>query len=403
MVMMPSAPRNLTAVAGDARVNLTWSSPIYNGVDIIDYYVVYQDEVIIHRVTGLSVNATGLTNGQAYTFIVAAHNSAGIGEQSYSVSATPYPIVTTPNAPTGLTAIAGNTQVSLNWSPPTDDGGASIDYYIVYQDGVDVKHVTGISTTITGLNNGQNYSYTITAHNIVGEGNNSSAILVTPYTVPNGPTGLTAVAGNDQVALNWTAPVFNGGTTIDYYIIYQDSVDVDHTVGLTSTITGLTSGQTYSFAIAAHNLAGNSTQTGLVYSRPFTLPDAPTGLTVVAGNSQMTLNWTAPTFDGGCNITGYKVYRGTSSGSLALIATVIGTTYTDGDVTNGQGYIYQVSAVNSAGESVLTGEVVVTPEAPASNGGSDTVVIIAIGAIIALFIAAIVAVSLLRRRGKGSQ
>ena len=32
-----------------------------------------------------------------------------------------------------------------------------------------------------------------------------------PLTVPNAPTGLTSIPGNGQVALNWTAPSFNGG------------------------------------------------------------------------------------------------------------------------------------------------------------------------------------------------
>ena len=41
-------------------------------------------------------------------------------------------------------------------------------------------------------------------------------------------------------------------------------------------------------------------------------PGAPTGLGAVAGDGQVALSWTAPSFDGGSPISGYTVYRGTS-------------------------------------------------------------------------------------------
>ena len=57
-------------------------------------------------------------------------------------------------------------------------------------------------------------------------------------TTPDAPTGLTAVSGINQVTLTWTAPAFNGGGPIDYYIVYQDGVEVTgyHPAGLTTTI-----------------------------------------------------------------------------------------------------------------------------------------------------------------------
>ena len=42
-------------------------------------------------------------------------------------------------------------------------------------------------------------------------------------------------------------------------------------------------------------------------------PGAPTALNAIAGDGQVALSWTAPSFDGGSSISSYVVYRGTSS------------------------------------------------------------------------------------------
>ncbi len=41
-------------------------------------------------------------------------------------------------------------------------------------------------------------------------------------TLPDAPNGLTAVSWINQVNLSWSAPAFNGGGSIDYYIVYMD-------------------------------------------------------------------------------------------------------------------------------------------------------------------------------------
>src|SRR5262249_18413700 len=52
-----------------------------------------------------------------------------------------------------------------------------------------------------------------------------------------------------------------------------------------------------------------------------TPPGPPTGLTGSPGNGQVSLSWTAPANNGGVNISGYRVYRGTSSGGETLVTT----------------------------------------------------------------------------------
>ncbi len=95
---------------------------------------------------------------------------------------------------------------------------------------------------------------------------------------------------------------------------------------------------------------------------PLTAPSSPQNLAVSAGNSQVSLSWQAPASDGGSAITNYKIYRGNTTGGETLLAT-IGTSlsYLDTVVSSGLTYYYQVSVVNSIGESSKSNEVTVTP------------------------------------------
>src|SRR5690606_26441091 len=81
--------------------------------------------------------------------------------------------------------------------------------------------------------------------------------------------------------------------------------------------------------------------------------------------------------DGGSSVTNYKVYRGSSSGTESLLTTLGNVrSYVDTGLTNNETYYYKVSAVNAAGESALSEEVSVTPNAAASGGGDQTLLIV---------------------------
>ncbi len=99
---------------------------------------------------------------------------------------------------------------------------------------------------------------------------------------------------------------------------------------------------------------------------PPSAPAAPQNLIATSGNAQVSLSWAAPLSDGGSPIIDYRIYRGITSNSEELLATVGANTitYTDTSVINGQTYYYYIKAVNSVGESSASNEVISKPTEP---------------------------------------
>jgi hypothetical protein len=92
-----------------------------------------------------------------------------------------------------------------------------------------------------------------------GLGTPNGVHAFTAPTVPGKPTNLVAVAGNKKVGLTWTAPADNGGSTITGYTVTSapGSKTCTWTSGpLSCTVTGLTSGQSYTFTVTATNGVG---------------------------------------------------------------------------------------------------------------------------------------------------
>ena len=106
-----------------------------------------------------------------------------------------------------------------------------------------------------------------------------------------------------------------------------------------------------------------------------TVPDAPTGLTATTvSSSAIDLSWTAPVDDGGASITGYKIEQKIGAGGWATLVADTGTTdvtYNDTGLTASTLYTYRVSAINSVGTGVASGEASDTTSAEPVAGTSD--------------------------------
>jgi hypothetical protein len=90
-------------------------------------------------------------------------------------------------------------------------------------------------------------------------------------------------------------------------------------------------------------------------------PSAPQNLQAMPGNERVSLSWSLPASNGGDPIINYRVYR---SDGVSSIITDVGNVlaFTD-SATNGVTYSYQVTALNSIGESPKSNTATATPSA----------------------------------------
>src|SRR5439155_734149 len=106
---------------------------------------------------------------------------------------------------------------------------------------------------------------------------------------------------------------------------------------------------------------------------PTTVPSAPQNLQATAGTGKVILTWQAPSSNGGSAITGYKIYRSTSSGTeTGYVSLGNVTSYTNTGLTNGITCFYRVRAVNSVGISPLSNEASATPFLIITLGATKT-------------------------------
>ncbi len=363
---VPTAPRSPTATPGNATVKLAWLAPSNSGGATINRYRVQRARAggpwkTIAYPTTRSHSSTGLANGTRYYFRVAAHNAAGWGPSSTAVNTVPR---TVPMAAQSPTATAGLYSMNLTWLAPSSTGGAAIDKYIIenHTDGKEwatVGETTALNYTATGLTGVFDYHYfRIRAHNAAGLGAGSAVVESFALTEPGPPQSIILTPGNGTVELKWIDPAWDGGTTIDKFIVQQainggQFTTIAYPTAGTYTAT-VNPGNTYHYLIYAHNAAGNSAPSAIVsVTIPPTVPGPVTNCDAYQlggnGSDTMRIDWDPPTNNGGAPILFYDIVA-VDANSVALATSVWSpnTTY-DATLTVGEGYTVSIRPYNKVG------------------------------------------------------
>jgi fibronectin type 3 domain-containing protein len=379
----PTAPRNLVAVGYQGYVNLTWQAPEFNGFNPITGYNIYRStvpgsEAFIKRIGNQTFYTdSAIIGGITYYYKVSAINDNGTSVLSSEAPSTPNP-TTVPTPPQNLAADASTGHVHLSWVSPASNGGSALTGYNVYRgptSGTETLLATlSVQNTYDDLNivGGVRYFYQVTALNAVGESSRSNEVNGTPVTPPSPPLNLKPTVGFKQIILTWSTPTTNGGSAVTGYIVYRgtssgsEAVYVTLPVQLSYTDNRVNTTTTYFYEVTATNEAGSSGFSNEVSGRPSSnpsVPSAPLNLVAKAGKNNVTLTWSVPLSNGGSSISGYDIYRSTTSGKEMVVYPnqANTTTFTDTIVTAGVTYYYEVAAFNSNGEGALSNEANATP------------------------------------------
>lgn len=195
--------KNVTAVAGDGEVSLSWQA-VNNVTGYTVKYGTAKDSLT--QSVAVSTNkatVSGLKNNQTYYFQVVATNGDWTGVPSEVISAVPQP-ASAPGAPSNLVVEKADTALRLSWGSTKD-----ATYYQVYyrvQGEAEFQawggNITATNAVITGLTNGTTYEVAVKAGNSKGLG---------PYSAP--ATGTPNKEGYELPALPADGRIDNGEIT----------------------------------------------------------------------------------------------------------------------------------------------------------------------------------------------
>ena len=316
-----------------------------------------------------------------------------------------------PDAPTDVAAEADRVNggfARVRWVPPAVDGGSPITHYEVTGRGPGgtTQRCSASPCTITGLQNGESYTFTVTAVNAIGSsppGGPSNAVV--PDSLPNPVNGVRmAGRGDGSLTIAWQAPKKKGSDVNQYQVRVTDTASgsvkqpVVAASTLQTTVSGLQNDNQQSVQVRARNKLGWGPFGSAVRMQSAGTPPAvpkPTvtnsGTGPAAGSSRLTISW-QPVRPIGPPLTKYTVYESRNGGAWRSIGTTSPSQRSLGHTTvyDGASYRYVVTATNGANKegpksnpatfsSVGIPEVPGRPNATTPQPNGDVVVRVRVG------------------------
>jgi fibronectin type 3 domain-containing protein/PKD repeat protein/3-deoxy-D-manno-octulosonate 8-phosphate phosphatase KdsC-like HAD superfamily phosphatase len=352
----PTVPQNLTGQAtGPGQITMSWSASTDQGGGTVAGYRIYRNGVSFATTTATSFADNTVLSSTNYTYRVAAYDNASPAnesQQSNQIS------VTTP--------AAAQTIIRVNTGGPQYTDTQSRVWAADF--GFNTGNISVVSNAISGTPDPALYQRDRWDPGTAPE-------MAYAFAVPNGNYTV-----NLHFVEHWSGGQAVGRRIFDVLVENQlklDNLDIFAEAGgyrlLVKTLqTTVTDGQlNINFVhgsaddpiIGAIEILSEGGGTPPVDTQAPTVPQNLTGQAVNA--SQVTLNWSASTDQGGGSVAGYRIFRNGSS-----LTTTTATSFADNTVVAGTAYTYRVAAFDDAApanESAQSNQVsVTTPSAPAT-------------------------------------
>jgi titin len=386
-VAVSSAPLELSATKGTNAVSLTWNVPTTaGGAPITDYVVSYSQSSTgpfttfdDGTSTSTAATVTGLTNGSAYYFKVAAVNSGGTGAVASLTGSV------TPAQPCSSACAVGDIGPGggIIFITPSTSGNSSGEYFEAapnnWNGGSDanIAWCNSSSTSITG-----------STGTSIGSGKSNTAAVASTCTSGASDTAIAYTGGGES---DWFLPsidellqMYNQRTAIGgFKATNRGTTTISTATYWSSTQNSATQARNWSFADNGNDNWSKSLGFNVRPIRSFSAPSQPLSASASAGDAEAVLTWSAPSTSNGSSITDYVIkYATTSGGPYTTFNDGVSTsrTTTVTGLSNGVPYYFTVSAVNAAGTGTASAvTTAVTPLAPApvissitgSNGQID--------------------------------
>lgn len=298
--VVPGPPTSVRAALNGGTAKVAWGPPVSTGDSaLVNYTVTCSPScgapLTVAAGAPFTASFPGLAAGAVHTFWVSATNAAGIGPVSVAATVTtpPAPPATTttvkptttttvkptttttvasaamPSAPRYVSAGVIGRSIEISWAPPLQSGSAGplLGYTATCSPGCGSKQI-GASPSpwvmFDGLTIGSTYSVVVAARNAAGTGTPAPAVTATPVAAyPGVPTFRPVTVGSRSVSLTWITPWGNGSAPVTSFVVRcapscgaPFEVVASPTLVTRFTVPNLTTGNTYTFTVAAKNIEG---------------------------------------------------------------------------------------------------------------------------------------------------
>ena len=371
---VPNVPGSPMAMAGNTTATVSWSPPTSNGTPVLSYSVSaspggatcsYQVPLSGPELDQCTV--TGLTNAKSYTFSVIAHDLVGSSAAATSAAVVPG---TPPAAPSNLSITPGNATATVSWVASVPNSTPVISYTasVVGSPSLSctAQGATATSCVITGLTNANKYQFQVVAANVFANSTAATSTSTTIGIVPGLVSQVQATASNTAATITWQAADGSGLPVTSYKVTASSptaSTTASCSTATTScTITGLTNGVSYSFAVAAINSIGTGSAVSSNPIIPAGVPITPVIASLTPGQAKTIVAW-SPTAGNGASVTSYQA-TATAAGVTKTCSATTTTFCAVTGLTNGTTYSFTLTATNAVGTSSASAAMTAMPVAP---------------------------------------